>query len=108
MSKQTKLAVRDRVAQILQASLDVAKTVGFNRMTREDIAERAKVSPALITYHLGTMKSLRRDVMREAIRCECLPVIAQGIVLGDPHAVKAPRELLSRALASLATGEGVR
>lgn len=72
------------------------------RITREGIARAAGVSDALVTYHLGTMADLRRAVMREAVRAECLPVIAQGITARDRHALKAAPELRQKALASLA------
>ena len=38
MTKQIKLEARERIAQILRAALDVAEKVGYNRMTRDEIA----------------------------------------------------------------------
>lgn len=102
MSKQIKLEARERIAQILRAALEIAPTTGYSRMTRDEIAKRANIPPTLITYHMGTMIELRRQVMREAIRVECLPVIAQGLAVRDRHALKAPDELRHRALQSLA------
>lgn len=102
MSKQIKLQARERVAQILAAALTCAIEKGYSRVTREDIAKRANIAPTLIPYHMGTMIELRRQVMREAIRVECLPVIAQGLAVRDRHALKAPDELRHRALQSLA------
>jgi AcrR family transcriptional regulator len=101
MSKQIKLDARERIAQILRAALEIAATKGYNRITRDDIASRANIPPTLIPYHMGTMTELRRHIMREAIRAECLPVIAQGLAIRDRHALKAPEELRRRALQSL-------
>lgn len=101
MTKQIKLEARERIAQILRAALEIAPTVGYNRITRDDIAKRANIPPTLITYHMGTMVELRRQIMREAVRAECLPVIAQGLAVRDRHAMKAPDELRRRALQSL-------
>ena len=101
MKPQIKLDARTRVAQILQVSLDVSKRVGYQQVTREQIASAADIPPSLIHYHMGTMPELRRKIMREAVRVGCLPVIAQGLALKDSHALKAPEELRSRALASL-------
>ena len=101
MTKQTKMHPADRIAQILQAALVVASKVGYARLTREDIAKRADVPASLISYHLGTMPALRRKIMREAIRTECLPVVAQGLAIRDRFALKAPAELRARAVASL-------
>lgn len=101
MSKQIKMQARERVAQILRAALEIAPTTGYSRMTRDEIAKRANVPPSLVAYHMGTMNELRRQVMREAIRVECLPVIAQGLAVRDRHALKAPDELRCRALDAL-------
>lgn len=101
MTKQIHLEKRERIAQILDAALKLAPRVGYNRLTREQIAEEAKVPPTLITYHFGTMVALRRDIMREAVRVKCLPVIAQGIALRDKHAQKVPDEIRKQAIESL-------
>lgn len=101
MKPQIKLLARERKAQILGAALTLCKTTSYARVTREQIAEQAKCPPTLITYHFGTMPSLRRGIMREAVRVECLPVIAQGLALRDSHALKAPEELRRRALEAL-------
>lgn len=104
MAQQAKLEARERTAQILAAALKLAAKDGYNRITREAIAAAAGVSPGLVTHHMGTMVELRRSIMREAVRTECLPVIAQGLSAHDRHAGKAPHELQHRAvLAQLKT-----
>ncbi len=101
--KQQKLEARARVAQILDAAIEVSKRVGYSRLTRGAVADEIGLaSSSLVTYHMGSMATFRRAVMREAVRSGCLPVIAQGIALKDPHALKAPEELRRRALATLA------
>lgn len=103
MKPQIKLEARERIAQILGAALTLCtKQTTYSRITREEIARHANIPPTLITYHMGTMADLRRDIMREAVRQECLPVIAQGLAARDRHALKAPEELRARALQSLA------
>jgi len=99
--KQIKLEARERKAQILSTALTLCETASYARVTRDQIAERAGCAPTLVAYHFGTMPALRRDIMREAVRVECLPVIAQGLALRDSHALKAPEELRQRALQSL-------
>ncbi len=101
MKNQTKLCARQRTEQILAAALAIAPRVGYARLTRDEIAERAKVPPSLVSYHLGTMTEARRLIMREAVRVECLPVIAQGLACKDRHALKASEELRTRAIESL-------
>lgn len=101
MTKQAHLTARDRRAQILTAGLPVAEKKGYTRVTRDDLAEAAGVPPSLVSYHLGTMADVRRHLMREAIRAECLPVIAQGLAMGDARAKKAPEDLRRRAVTLL-------
>ena len=101
MKPQLKMQARERKAQILGAALTLCETAGYTRLTREQIAEKAGCPPTLITYHFGTMPALRRDIMREAVRVGHLPVIAQGLAVRDPHALKAPEDLRRRAIASL-------
>lgn len=102
MKPQLKMQARERKAQILKAALTLCSVkTSVPRVTREEIAEVVGIPPTLITYHFGTMPALRRDIMREAVRTECLPVVAQGIALRDPHALKAPEKLRQRALQSL-------
>jgi AcrR family transcriptional regulator len=96
--KQQKLEARERLAQILAAAVKMAAREGYQRITRETIAKAAGVSEALVTHYLGTMPELRRAVMREAVRTECLAVIAQGLTSRDKHAAKAPPELQQKAL----------
>lgn len=99
--KQPKQAVRERKAAILAAALALAPSVGYARLTRDDIGRRAGMAPALVSYYFGTMPDLRRAIMREAIRVECLAVIAQGLAVRDRHALRASDELRRRALDSL-------
>lgn len=99
--KQQKLDAKAREAQILAASLKVAETVGYSRVTLQQIADAAEVSKALPLAYFGTMASWRRKVMREAVRLRNLRIVAQGLAAGDPHARKAPPDLRIAALSSL-------
>lgn len=101
MKTQTKLASRERMGQILASALVLSARVGYSRLTRDEIAVHAGITPSLIPYHFGTMEQLRRHIMREAVRVGCLPVIAQGLALRDRHALKAPEDLRARALQSI-------
>ena len=95
---------KDRKEHILHAALSVARKKGFQRMTREAIAGKAGVTPALITKYYATMTQMRRAVMRAAVRQEILSVIAYGLVIGDKHALKASGELKQRAMDSVNGG----
>lgn len=89
---------------ILKACLALAVKHGYRSITRDQIAAEASVHPSNVSYHLGTMIELRRHIMREAVRTECLPVIAQGLAAGDRHARKCPPELRAQAVQSLIGG----
>jgi AcrR family transcriptional regulator len=98
-----KLEARARAAQILAAALDVAERHGYTRLTREQVAARIGIAPSLVPHYMGTMAAFRRRIMREAVRVECLAVVAQGLAVRDPHAMAAPADLRQRAVASLLT-----
>lgn len=98
----SKLEARARAAQILAAAVEAARDHGYTRLTREQVAARIGVSPSLVPHYMGTAANMRRKIMREAVRLECLPVIAQGLAVRDPHALAAPPELRQRAAAHLA------
>lgn len=91
----------ERSSQLLDVALKLAGKHGLSNITREQIADAASVSPALVSARLGTMVAMRRAVMRQAIAREALGVIAQGLVARDPHALKAPAALRQRAVAAL-------
>ena len=91
-----------RREQILNAAVGMATDVGLQKTTRDGIAERAGVSMGLVTRYFNTMTQLRRAVMRTAVKNEVLGVIAEGLVMGDPHAKKASPGLKERALAFIA------
>ena len=91
-----------RKNQILNVAVNMAKDVGYNKVTRDAVAEGAGVSMGLVTRYFGTMKNLRRDIMRFAIRNEVAEIIAQGLANGDDHARKAPAELKAQAATLLA------
>lgn len=88
---------RARHDEILAAALRLACDVGYTHVTRDDIALAAGCSPALVSEIFGTMVSLRRAMIRAAIANEVLAVVAQGLALRDPHALRAPQELREMA-----------
>lgn len=80
---------RDRATDLLHHAVAVAAEHGWENLTREAVAQRAGVSPALVSARLGTMENLRRSVMRAAVRDGVVPVVAQGIARGDKRAMAA-------------------
>lgn len=93
--KRQKPAVRRET--ILDAALVLARRHGYKGLTRDAIAKQAGVAGSTVQYHFGTVAKLQRDIMRHAIKTQDLAVVAQGLVLRDAHALKAPEELRVRA-----------
>lgn len=104
MKKRQRLTEAERKAQILTAALYLAEREGYDRITREQIAERAGVSVGLVGIYFGTMPKFRRALMRAAIQEGRAAVVAQGLARRDPHALKAPDSLKSKAVAALMAG----
>ncbi len=96
-----RMGKRARHDEVLDAALRVAEHIGYNRMTREDIALAARCSPALVSEVLGTMVQCRRSVVRAAVARGVLAVVAQGLALRDPHALKAPESVRLAAARTL-------
>lgn len=88
----------DRKAQILEAALTAAAD---QKLTFQEVANRAGVSQALVCHYFKTKPQLERDVMRAALRTRHLLVIAYGLVTNDRHARKAPDELKKAAMDAL-------
>jgi AcrR family transcriptional regulator len=95
-----RLKPKERKAQILEAALACAILKNYKSVTREDIAHQAGVSEALINVYFGTMTKLRRAIIRAAINREYLPIILQGLVNKDPHAMKISDALKKHVLNS--------
>lgn len=93
---------KERVKELLDVAIALAVEHGYLKVTREQIAEAAGVSPALVSHHLGTMADMRRTLVRQAVTRQVLKVVGQALASNDPHARKAPDALKNAALASLA------
>lgn len=88
-----------RKSHILGVAVAMSREVGYQKITRDAVAEAAGVSMGLVTRYFGTMNQLRRDIVRYAIRHELDDIVAQGLANGDDHARKAPDALKERARA---------
>jgi AcrR family transcriptional regulator len=86
---------------MMTAALVVAARDGYQNMTRQAVADQAGCSAALVSRYFGTMPQLRRSVMRAAVARGDKRVLAQGLAVGDPNAVKATGAAKRVALESL-------
>jgi len=80
----------------------MAKNTGYIHLTREDLAAKACVSPALISFYFKSMTHLRHEIMTEAITLGIPEIVAQGLALGDQQARDAPALLKAKAATLLA------
>ena len=86
---------------VLLAAVELAAISGYLRVTRDAIADRAGVSMGSVTNYLGTIKQIRRAIVRHAIRTEHLVIIAHAIVNKDPLTNKVNKTLRARAMESV-------
>ncbi|MEG0966734.1 MAG: hypothetical protein RSG92_15300 [Pseudomonas sp.] len=97
-----RLTPTDRKDQILSAALDAAEATNYMTITREEIAERAGCSPALVSAYLGAMDGgVRDEVMRAAVAKRRARVVAQGLLAQDAIAQGAPDFLKAKAAAAV-------
>lgn len=95
-----RLSPNERRALILKAAVALAVRGDYRNITRDAVADHAGVSAGLVSQYFP-MSKLRQSIMREAVRLELLPILAQGIVARDPLALAAPLKLKARALDSI-------
>ena len=95
---------RQQRQAILDVAVDLARDIGYSKITRDQIAQAAGISPALVSDYLGTMPKPRRDVVRRAVVREVLEIVAQAMASRDPHVQKASDELKQRAVALMMSG----
>lgn len=98
---QQRMPKGERRAEILKAALELAESKGVDKITQADVAKRAGVTHPLVIHYFGTVTQLRRDVMRAAVKQRIVSVVARGIALRDPHALKADDQLRALAAAYL-------
>lgn len=98
MKVRTRLDPGVRKAQLLEVALELAETVGYQRITREIIAFKAGVTPGRVSQCFNTMTKLKREVMRTAIARGNIIIVAQGLGDRDKQALKAPDALKRKAV----------
>ena len=86
----------ERKAQILAAGLKLAVQFGYMNLTDRDLAREAKCSKSLVLHYFGSILTVRREILLEAIRVENLAVIRQGWGVKAPEIKACPPEILKR------------
>lgn len=87
----------ERTTQLLDIALQIAQETHYTQVRLVEIARRAGVTHPLVSKRLGTLPTIRRDVIRHAVTRGNLVVLAQGLAARDRHALKAPEAMRKRA-----------
>lgn len=85
--------IKERTASLLSAALKLSERDGWHSLTHASIAAAADCSPSLVKVRLGTIESIRRAVMRVAVKQRMPRTVAEGLLAGDRVARKADRDL---------------
>jgi len=93
---------KDTKRRMLAVAVELAKSQGYHNIRIKDVAEASGFTPQHVGAHFGTLKQLRRAVIRQAVAAEVVEVVAQGLAAKDKYAIDAPEELKARAVEYLA------
>ena len=106
MSKKEYLKKDVRRDQILTAAMDIALTDGYDKLTRDGVADRANVAAGQVNRIFNTMPQLKRAVMRSTIaqlelnpsNQRLLMILAAGLSYRETPALNAPMDLKNSAV----------
>lgn len=90
------------MADVLDAAYYIAKRSGLRGLTRDRVAEHARVSTGTVSHAFAGMDKLVSKVVARAIEEQELSIIAEALVRRHPLALKADYALRKRAAATLA------
>jgi len=101
MRHNTRITASSRRESILDAAIALSKEIGYKCITRDAVAERAEIASSLIAVYFPRMIDLKSAVLVEAIKRGTLEVIAQGLAIHDPTALKIPPDLRAKVVSYL-------
>lgn len=87
-----------RRKEILNAAIVLSLENGYQNITRESVAASAHTSCALVTWYFQTMDNLKSEVMAQAIEKHIVPIVAQGLSMGDSQALNIGMLLKEKVL----------
>lgn len=92
----------DRDKRILDEATELAKSIGYQWITREQVALAVGCAPGTINNAFGSVVGLKRAVLQHAVDTGIVEIVAQGLADGHAIARAAPADLKARAAAHLA------
>lgn len=87
--------------KILDAAMKIATRIGYKNVTRDGLAEHMGVASGTITFHIGNMRKLRREMIEKSIQDENVKIFTEALVDAHPLALAAPQHLKNRAARAL-------
>jgi AcrR family transcriptional regulator len=81
---------------VLIVATSLAASVGYQNITREDVAKSAFTSPGTVSGLFGSMEQLKQEVIKFSINNTCLPVIAQALAARNKLAMGISDDLKRR------------
>lgn len=88
-------------AEILNKAMQLANKQGYKNVTRDGLAAELGVATGTITFHIGNMRKLRRDMIERAIADKNIKVFTEALVDRHPLALAAPASLKALAAKAL-------
>lgn len=92
-----------RKEMVLCTAIQMSLKVGYQHLIRDDVAKAAEVSGSLVNKYFGTIDNLKKEVLRAAIEKGIVEIVAQGLGMRDPEALKAPEEIKQKAFSFMNT-----
>jgi AcrR family transcriptional regulator len=82
---RSRLEPNDRRDALLACAVALAESDGYGKVNRSTVADRAGVSPGIVSHYFGTVRELREAVMEHAIAHSVLAIVADGIAVNDSN-----------------------
>lgn len=93
---------KKRNSAILEAAIELAKTEGYDWITRDAVARAAGVSTGSVHNAYGNFVELKREVIRQAVARGIVPIVAKALADQHPLAQSASPALRQQVAASIA------
>lgn len=88
----------DRKEDLLKASMELSKRIGYSGVRHSALADEAGVHRTLVYHYFATKDQLLRAMMHYAVANNVAEVVAQGIINRDEQALMAPADVKQAAL----------
>lgn len=106
MTDRQRLPADVRKQQILEGAFRYARSIGYDNLTRDGVAEYTNVSTGQVTRVFGNIENLRAEVIAYAVKAaeggddtkQTLTIVARGMMIGNKDACGAKRAIKNAAM----------